>query len=233
MPMFNKLILYCLIVIVFLSNVDTYGQDYKSNLDDYNDSIKTIAIMPFRLFVGRNGAKTDTTAALEKDATIKKSYLMQQKLSDWLPKNIKHQSVSILEASKTDSLLRKTKLSFDALLGLNAGALCKYLGVDAIAYCEIKMSNPDYKFSDVITEDLVDAMVSNTIGISSAKRDKMNNTTYAMRIVDNTGKEVWRHAREIRGYSSSNNADKLFDTFNYYISNNLPFLTSSSSSKRR
>lgn len=231
--MVKKLIPFFLIVASLLFKVDTYGQNYLNNLDNYNDSIKTIAIMPFRLFVGRNGFKTDTTAAMEKDATIKKSYLMQQKLDEWLPKNIKHESVSILDARKTDSLLHRTKLSFDALLGLNAGALCKYLGVDAIGYCEIKMSNPGYDLNDAVSEGLVDAVVSNTIGVSSIKRDKTNNTTYAMYIVDNTGKEVWRYAREIRGFSSSNNADKLLDTFNYYISNKLPFVASNSSSKRR
>ena len=204
--------------------LDGKGQNYIDNLDSYNDNIKTIAIMPFKLFVGRNGHLSDTSAEMEKEATTKKAYLLQEKLCVWMSENTKPATVTFQDVAHTDSLLRKTKLGFDALWGLNEAALCRYLGVDAVAYCSIKMSNPNYDFGNELGKGIVGAMVQNATGVSSLYNSSMNTTTYSMKIIDNSGQEVWKYTKEERGYSTNNSVDALRPSFIGNITHKLPFI---------
>ena len=147
--------------------------------------------------------------------------------------NVKPSSVIIQDAAITDSLLHKAKLSFDALFRLNEGALCKYLGVDAVAYCDIKMSNPNYDLGEDVAKEVVDGMLSAASGVTIGQRANNNITTFSMRIIDNTDKEVWKYTSSERWYSHNRSTEKLIESFITNITYKLPFVGSKTISKRK
>ena len=213
---------YFLVFVLSINN-KIYCQYDLDRIDNYNDSIKTMAIMPYKLHVGRNGGSSDTTATLEKDATIRKAYYLQEKLYEWLTSKQKYCKIIFQDVYKTDSLLRRTKLSFDDLLQLNEGALCKYLDVDGITYCEIRMSNPNFEIGNEIRKDVLVGVVSGLVGNTVVKKANKNKTIYRMSIYDKSGNEIWKYTTindDWANNSSDNLSQKFIGEFNY----KLPFI---------
>ena len=192
------------------------GQYDADKLDSYNDNIKTMAIMPFKLFVGRSGAKADSTPEMEKEATISKAYYLQRKTYEWFINNKRHCTITFQDIDKTDSLLTRTRLSYDALFGLNEGALCKYLGVDGIAYCEIRMSDPNFSTNLIFTDFSIPNYLIN-------RKKYTNVTNYVMSIYDKSDEEVWKNTRTDPD-DTNNSSDRLSKTFIRLISPKLPFM---------
>ena len=200
------------------------GQNNLDNLDSYNDSIKTMAIMPFSLNVGQNGLKTDTTPLMEKKASIKKSFLLQRNLYGWFVINKIKCKISFQDINTTDSLLQKTGLPFEELFRLNEGALCKYLGVDAVVYCNIRMSNPGFNSDSAFLSDVRVQSISNSSGNGVIGFRVGNSITYKLSIFDSAGKEIWRNCIVKDVNNSDNNSDKLLNAFLYYVYKRLPFM---------
>gem|GEM_PF-2842989 len=215
-------LIYLLVVIASINN-KVYSQFNVEKIDNYNDSIKTIAIMPYKLYVGRNGLKTDTTASMEKEATIMKAFYLQNKLYEWFIIKQKKCKVTIQDVHKTDSLLKKTKLPLDDLFRLNEAALCQYLGVDAITYSEIRMSNPTFDVASEIRKDVLLGAASAMSGGSIFHRADNNKTTYGISIYDVSGEEVWKYT-SIDTDWADNAGDKLSQRFIEQVAINLPFV---------
>ena len=216
--------IYSVVVIVSINN-KVYSQFNVEKKDNYNDSIKTLAIMPYKLYVGRNGLKTDTTASMEKEATTRKAVYLQNKLYEWfITKKIKCKA-TIQDVHKTDSLLKKTKLPLDDLFRLNEAALCQYLGVDAIAYCEIRMSNPTFDVASEIKKGVLIGAVSSMSGASFVHKADNNKTTYGISIYDSSGEEIWKYtSRDTDWVDNSNSSDNLSERFIKQVGTELPFI---------
>ena len=215
-------LIYLLVVIASINN-KVYSQSNVEKIDNYNNSIKTIAIMPYKLYIGRNGLKTDTTASMEKEASIKKAFYLQYKLYEWFITKQKKCKATIQDVNKTDSLLKKTKLPLDDLFRLNEAALCQYLGVDAIAYCEIRMSNPTFDVAGEIRKDVLISAASVMSGGSIFHKTDNNKTTYGVSIYDVSGEEVWKYTSRDTDWAD-NAGDKLSQRFIAQVAINLPFV---------
>ena len=219
-----KLVSLLSVIILLIIHTIAWGQNNLDNIDNYNDSVKTMAIMPFSLNVGRNGLKTDTSALMEKKASIRKSFLLQRNLYKWFEINKKRCKIIFKDTNTTDSLLQKTGLPFDELFRLNEGALCKYLGVDAVIYCTIRMSNPGFNSDSAFLSDVRTQSLTNSIGNDVISFKVGNTITYKLSVFDSTGKETWRHCTVKNANNSDNNSDGLLNAFLYYCYKKLPFM---------
>ena len=198
-----------LIAIIILFCYKSYSQADIVFIDNYNYSIKTMAIMPCKLYVGKNGGTKDTTAAMEKAATIKKALYIQKQFYNWLVRHQKNSTVTIQDVDKTDSLLNKTKVSYDALFKLNEGALCDYLGVESLAYCDISMSNPGYDIDNEIRKYAENSGISIITGLPF-NMTKANITTFTISIFENKGEMIWKNIAKVNDlYDTNNTKEKL------------------------
>ena len=206
----------------FFSVNSTIGQNFKENLNNWRPEINTVALLPFKLWVGRSGDKLDTTVAMENEAKVRKAYAVQKEFYQWIIANHKKCGVTFQDIEVTDSLLHKTKLPLNELFSLNEGALCQYLNADAVAYCEIRMSNPGYNWGDEIGNGLTEAAIYHSSGLWLSGRNHNNRTTYKLSIYDTSGEIIWRRYENQQDYANNDNVylDKSFEGF---IKLALPF----------
>ena len=218
------------ILILFISTLAhypsdlLYGQYENINTSELSPDIKTIAIFPFKLLVGSVGGKLDTTRELGNQAKGRKCYSVQKDFYKWVLNNKNKMLVDFQDVILTDSLLNKTKLSYDELFQLDGGALCKYLNVDAVAFSEIRFSNPNIHLNDEILNGMVVGAVDLSTGLNLLNKTSKNTVTCRMSIYDSSGALVWRYSKLEKDFIANNDDAALRRIFVYMLQYKFPFM---------
>lgn len=200
-----------------------YPQIDIDRFNNFTDSIKTIAILPFKLNFAVINSETDTTDAMKKGAALKTAVYLQNKLYEWFESRQKRSNISFQDVHHTDSLLLKTKLPLADILKLNECALCKYLGVNSIVYCELMYSNPNSDLGQEVRKKLTTFCGDIIFDDLFATRKNYEKINYGISIFYTSGEMIYKNTyKNTQGEAPY--IDTLLQKFIRKLCNKLPFI---------
>ena len=185
---------------------------YKSVIaDESKTQIKTVAILPFDISLNARTLPKNFTMESLKDSREKIGYSMQNSAYTYFLKEIDRYSINFQDIDKSNSLLARTKLSYQEIMKTDKGKLCKYLNVDAVVSGRAMVSK-------LLTEG--EAIAVSVFG--SAGSGATNEVTATLAIHDTTGNLLWRYAYGSKGGLGSSSED-LIKKIMKRASKNFPY----------
>jgi hypothetical protein len=168
---------------------------YKAaSFDNSKQTIKTLAILPFSVFIEGKRLPKGMTAETLKESQEKTGYDIQSNAYTWLLKRENEYSVTFQDVDRTNSLLKKSGISFDNIGTYDKGELCKLLGVNGIISGKATMSKP-------MSDGAAIAM-----GVLIGAWGATNSTATSLTIHDTSGALLWKYDYEVSGSLGSSSA---------------------------
>lgn len=184
---------------------------YKAtNFESSKEKVKILAILPFNISIDSKRLPKGTTIETLKESQEKTGYDMQSNAYTWFLHRSNDYSTTFQDIDKTNSLLKKSKITFNNIAQQDKGELCKMLGVDGIISGKATLSKP-------MSEGGAIAVAVLFGGFGST-----NNNTTSLTIHDVTGNLLWKYDYDASG-SLGSSAESLTKVLMKNASKKFPY----------
>lgn len=187
---------------------------YKSNsFQQYQDSHKTVAILPFGVSYDRLKLPKGMTEAAAKEAEKQEGFAMQNELYTRMLNRVQkgEYTVTFQDVAKTNSLISEAGVSYDALKTTDRKKICDLLKVDAVLSGTISREKP-------MSEGLAVGL-----GVVFGVWGATNKVNVVLDIHEHgSGEMIWEYSHEASG-SVGSSTKSLAESLMKNISKRFPY----------
>ena len=184
---------------------------YKSNqFDSSVKSVKQVAIIPFNVSIDGKRLPKGVTLETVKEFQKKSGYDFQNAAYSWLLRRQQEYSVNFQDIDKTNSIVKKANLTYDDLMLMDKGEICKLLGVDAIISGKAAISRPMSDGAAI------------TVGLIAGYWGSTNKTILTLDIHNVESDLLWKFDWEVNG-SVGSSAEQVTRSLMKKASKKFPY----------